>query len=171
MKIGNPTDFWSGVMFGATGLLFALVALGVKLGDVVLLQGYAMGTPARMGPGFFPFWLGVILLGIGVVIAISAVREKHGEPVEKFHWGPVGWVLGAVCIFGFLMKPIGMVLAGIILVVVASFGSHDFKWKPVLILAVCLSVICAAVFAFGLKLPLPLCPDLEFFQDLRACRV
>jgi len=35
---------------------------GVKLGDSVLLAGYAMGTPARMGPAFFPFWLGLILI-------------------------------------------------------------------------------------------------------------
>ena len=71
MKIGNPTDFWSGVMFASVGAVFAIVAFGVKLGDNVLLAGYAMGTPARMGPGFFPFWLGVMLIAIGVAYGLK----------------------------------------------------------------------------------------------------
>ena len=46
MKVGHPKDFWSGIMFVAIGLAFALVAKGVKFGDTVLMQGYAMGTPS-----------------------------------------------------------------------------------------------------------------------------
>jgi hypothetical protein len=170
MKIGNPTDFWGGSMFAVIGALFAIVAYGVKFGDSVLLAGYAMGTPARMGPGFFPFWLGVILMLIGISIAFTAVVAKHGKPLEKFHWGPVGWVLGAVCVFGFLMKPLGMLISGVLLVVIASFGSHDFKWKPVIILGICLSVFSALIFAYGLKLPIPLCPDVESLQQMSMCR-
>jgi len=96
--------------------------------------------------------------------------EKQDKRVDKFHWGPIGYVLGAVVLFGILMKPIGMPLAGIILVMVASLGSHDFHWRPVLILAVALVIFSMLVFVYGLKLPIPLCPDLEFFQELRMCR-
>ena len=169
-KIGNPTDFWAGVMFATIGALFAIVAYGVRLGDNVVLAGYAMGNPARMGPGFFPFWLGVILMAIGLFISFGAVVAKHGKPVEAFQWGPLAWVLGAVILFGILMKPIGMLLAGILRVVVASIGSHEFKWKPVLILAVCLTLFSALVFVYGLKLPIPLCPAIESLQTMTVCR-
>ena len=170
MKIGNPTDFWAGAMFSAVGALFAIVAYGVRFGDSVLLAGYAMGTPARMGPGFFPFWLGVLLMGIGFLISGGAIVAKHGKKVDKFHWGPLAWVLGAVILFGILLKSIGMLLAGIMLVVIASMGSHEFKWKPVLILAVCLTLFSALVFVYGLKLPIPLCPAIESLQTMTVCR-
>jgi hypothetical protein len=170
-KLSNPTDFWAGTMFTAIGLAFLIVAYGIKFGDTVLLQGYSMGTPARMGPAFFPFWLGLLLSALGVGIIVAALRSTAVKPVEKFHWGPIGWVLGAVCLFGFTMKHVGMPLAGIMLVVVASFGSHDFRWKPVLILAVCLVIFCTLVFVYGLKLPIPLCPAIDALQEMRICRV
>ena len=169
MKIGNQRDFWGGLMFAVIGLTFTVIAYGVKIGDLVLLNGYAMGTPARMGPAFFPFWLGLILTLIGVAIAVGGLRGS-GPPVDKFHWGPIGFVLGAVILFGTLLKPLGMPLSGLILVVVSSFGSHEFRWKPVLILAVALVVFSTVVFVYGLKLPIPLCPAIDALQDLRICR-
>ncbi|APV49952.1 hypothetical protein BWI17_09795 [Betaproteobacteria bacterium GR16-43] len=171
MKKGNQTDFWSGVMFTAIGVLFLVVAYGVKFGDTVLLPGYSMGTPARMGPAFFPFWLGLILAVLGVAIVINALRSKEAKPLEKFHWGPILWVLGAVVAFGLLMKPIGMPLAGLVLVIVSSLGGENFRWKPTIFLAIGLVVFATGVFVYGLKLPIPLCPDISNLQDMRACRV
>jgi len=167
MKIGHPKNFWGGVLFALIGLFFTVVAKGIKLGDSVLLQGYAMGTPARMGPAFFPFWLGLILFFLGVAIAITGMREQGGEDsaFPKFHWRPILLVLGAVVMFGLILKAVGMVIAGILLVVVASVGSKEFNLKKAIILGVILSVFCAFVFVAGLKLPIPLCPDIESLQS------
>jgi hypothetical protein len=170
MKSGNQTDFWAGVMFAVVGLLFLLIAFGVKLGDKVLLAGYSMGTPARMGPAFFPFWLGLLLFVLGVAIAVVGLRSGEVKPVETFHWRPILWVLGAVVSFGILLKPIGMPLAGLLLVIVASAGGENFRWKPTLFLGLGLIIFCTLVFVYGLKLPIPLCPDVSALQDLRACR-
>jgi hypothetical protein len=170
-KLSNVTDFWGGLTFAVIGFAFLIIAYGVKFGDTVLLPGYSMGTPARMGPAFFPFWLGLILAILGIGILVAAIRSKEAKPLEKFHWGPIGWVLGAVCLFGLTMKPVGMPLAGVLLVIVASVGSHDFRLKPVVILAVCLVIFCTLVFVYGLKLPIPLCPDIASLQEMRACRV
>ena len=171
MKKGNQTDFWGGTMFFVIGMLFLLVAYGVKIGDMVLLPGYSMGTPARMGPAFFPFWLGLMLAVLGAIIAVGALRSSESKPLERFHWKPILWVLGAVVSFGLLMKPIGMPLAGFLLVVIASFGGDDVKWKPTIFLALGLVVFATGVFVYGLKLPIPLCPDIANLQDMRACRV
>lgn len=169
MKHGNRQDFWCGVLFLAIGLGFALIAYGVKFGDSVLLPGYSMGTPARMGPAFFPFYLGVMLALLGIIIMVLGLRLP-AKAVEKFHWGPIGWVLGAVVMFGLLLKVLGMPLAGMLLVIVSSFGSHEFKWRPVLFLGLGLVIFCTAVFVYGLKLPVPLCPAIEALQELRMCR-
>jgi putative exporter of polyketide antibiotics len=165
MKIGHQKNFWGGLLFALIGLFFAVIARGVP--GLSFLPGYSMGTPARMGPAFFPFYLGVILLILGVIIAVSGVRGVKGEEtdVEKFHWGPILYVLGSVVVFGLLLKPIGMLLAGLVLVVGASFGSHEFRLKQTLILGTSLSIFCAFVFVGGLKLPIPLCPDIESLQS------
>lgn len=170
MKIGHPKNFWGGIIFAAIGATFALIAKGVPF--LSFMQGYAMGTPARMGPAFFPFWLGLLLFILGLIIAFNGMREEGGEgsAFPRFHWKPILLVLGAVVLFGAVMKPIGMLLAGVLLIVVASYGSATFEMKRSVILGVCLSVFCALVFVWGLKLPIPLCPDIESLQTVGFCR-
>jgi hypothetical protein len=159
--IKNPRDFWAGVMFLTVGGLFAGIALTYKL-----------GTAARMGPGFFPFMLGAILAVLGIAIAAGAMREKNKGPgVEKFHWGPVFWVLMPIVVFGILLKIVGMLVMGLFVVIVSSIGSHEFRLRPVVLLALGLVIFCALTFVAGLKLPIPLCPGLEFFDQFALCRV
>jgi hypothetical protein len=170
MKIGHQKNFWGGMLFIALGLTFAVIARGVP--GLSFLPGYSMGTPARMGPGFFPFYLGVILTLLGVFIAFTGMKVHPDDPgkVEPFHWKPIFWVLASIVLFGVLLKTIGMLLSGLLLVIGASIGSHDFRLKPVVILAVVLVIFCALVFVWGLKLPIPLCPDVESLQQFGVCR-
>jgi drug/metabolite transporter (DMT)-like permease len=159
--VKTPRDFWSGVMFAVVGALFAGIAYNYKL-----------GTAARMGPGFFPFFLGLILLGIGIAVIVFSLRgTTRGEAVDKFHWIPLFWVLGSICLFGVMLKLTGVLFAGVALVVGSSLGSGEFKAKEIAILAVGLSVFCAAVFVGGLKLPIPMCPGFEFFEQYALCRI
>ena len=126
-----------------------------------------------MGPGFFPFYLGVILIALGVLILWTGLKVHPGQDgrLEKFHWKPILFVLGSVVGFGLLLKPLGMLLAGVLLVIGASLGSYEFKLKNTLIVGVALSIFCALVFVTGLKLPIPLCPDVESLQSsIGFCR-
>jgi hypothetical protein len=171
MKIGHPKNFWGGVLFAVIGAMFAVIAKGIP--GLSFLPGYAMGTPARMGPAFFPFWLGLILFFIGLTIAIMGIREQGGPEsgFPKYHWRPILFVLGAVVLFGIILKAVGMLVAGLMLVVIASMGSGEFKLKQSLILGLILVVFCALVFVWGLKLPIPLCPDVESLQSsIGFCR-
>ena len=68
MKVKNFQDFYAGLFF----LIFGALA-------AYLSTSYNMGTGARMGPGYFPFWLGVILASIGVVIIIKAIGISDGK--------------------------------------------------------------------------------------------
>jgi putative tricarboxylic transport membrane protein len=174
MKIGHPKNFWGGVLFAAIGGAFVVIAKGVKLGDSVLLAGYAMGTPARMGPAFFPFWLGLILFLLGVLIAVMGFREKGGPDAAfpQYHWKPILYVLGAVVLFGLILKPVGMLLAGFLVVFISSMGNPEkFHTRDVIVLGTALVIFCALVFVWGLKLPIPLCPDIEALQSsIGFCR-
>ena len=145
-------------MFVVVGALFAGIAYTYKL-----------GTAARMGPGFFPFWLGLILVILGVAVAIGGMRTA-GEKVEKFNWIPIMWVLGSIVVFGLLFKITGMLIAGLLLVIGSSLGGDKFILRDVLLLAVGLTVFCALVFVVGLKLPIPLCPGFEALEQFAMCR-
>ena len=174
MKIGHPKDFASGLMFIAIGLMFAIVAKGLKIGDTVLIAGYAMGTPARMGPAFFPFYLGVLLILLGGVIAVIGMRTQGGEEARfpRFHWRPILFILGSVVMFGVILRAVGMIVAGLLLVFVASMGNPEgFRVRTTIFLGIGLVTFCALVFVFGLKLPIPLCPAVEALQSaVPMCR-
>jgi Tripartite tricarboxylate transporter TctB family len=146
--LSNPKDFASGLMFLGIGLAFALVAYFT----------YPMGKGARMGPGYFPFWIGVLLAVLGAVITLKSLRTT-GEAIGSWALKAMFWVVLAIVLFGLLLRPLGMVGAGLILIVLASIPSGEFKWKEVALLAAVMVVMCASIFVYGLKLPIPLWPS------------
>ena len=80
-------------------------------------------------------------------------------------------VQAGVVMFGVILKAVGMLIAGWLLIMVASTGSYEFRWKRSAILGVILVIFCALVFVVGLKLPIPLCPDIEPLQNaIKMCR-
>ncbi len=149
MQLRNKQDFWAGAMFVALGLGFAYQA-----------TSYQMGTAARMGPGYFPFWLGICLAVLGAVVALTALRPKATKTtVDKFDFKILGIIVGAVVLFGLLLQPLGLYLSLFILVVLSSLASHEFSWKVAVINAAFLVVFCWLAFIKGLGLIFPLWPS------------
>lgn len=131
-------DFLSGLMF----IGFGLIALyfGQKL---------ALGTPVRMGPGYVPRMLSLILCGLGLLVCIVAL-VSGSDPVEKPKWRPITLVtIGIVC-FGLLFERAGLIPALIVLVTIASLAGEEFKLTEVIGLIVALAVLCTLVFKVGL---------------------
>ncbi len=148
MKIKSPKDFWAGIMFLVSGLFFAIWAAVF----------YQMGTAVRMGPAYFPAVLGGLLAVLGIIILLGSLAVE-GEKVATFHFRPLFLVSLACVLYGYLMKPLGLVLATAALVYVSAFGGHEFKWKEVTILFVILIIFSVLVFVKGLTLPFPLWPE------------
>ena len=147
MKIKSPRDFWAGLMFIGTGLFFMLWALA----------NYQMGTAVRMGPAYFPAVLGGLLAFLGLLVLIEAFAMQ-GPPVAKMMFRPLVLISLACVVYGYIMKPAGLVIATAALVYISAFGGHEFKWKEVTILYVILIVFSVLVFVKGLTLPFPLWP-------------
>jgi len=149
MQLRNKQDFWSGVMFTAIGLGFALGA-----------TQYNMGTSARMGPGYFPFWLGICLAILGATVALGALSHKATETVvEKFDFKILFIIIGSVVLFGLLLRPLGLYISLFLLVVLSSIASYEFSWKVAVINALFLVVFCWLAFIKGLGLIFPLWPS------------
>jgi hypothetical protein len=148
VKIKSPKDFWSGLMFLGFGLFFLVWAV----------THYQMGTAVRMGPAYFPAVLGGMLAVLGGIILLGSLVAQ-GASVPQFHFRPVVFITIGVVLYGYLMKPLGLILATGALVYVSAFGGHEFKWKEVTILFVVLILFSYGVFVKGLTLPFPMCPD------------
>jgi len=146
MPIRNPREFWSGVLFTLFGV--GTLAIGSK---------YTLGTAARMGPGYFPRILGILLIVLGVTIALRALRVR-GEAMPRFRLRPLVVVLGSVVLFGAIVRPLGVALSTVILIVVASAASSEFRPRESLVAGVLLAALAVGVFVIGLQLQLPIWP-------------
>jgi Tripartite tricarboxylate transporter TctB family len=148
LRIRNQKDF-------AAGLIYVLMGAGFSIGAL----SYRMGDPARMGPGFFPFWIGILLAAVGVITALGGLkRTAEADPIKRPELGPMGWVLGGVVLFGLLLQPLGLVLALAALVLVSSRASHEFSWRGALASTVLLIAFSTAVFIYGIQLQIALWP-------------
>jgi hypothetical protein len=155
--IKSQQDFFSGLMFSLVGGAFAWGA-----------TSYSIGTGARMGPGYFPLLLGIFLAVLGAFITFYSLVEhtEDGEPIGKFAWKPIVFILGSNVVFGILLAglpkfgipPMGLIAAIYALVIIASKAGDTFKLKEVLILATILSVGSYLAFIMLLKLQMPVWP-------------
>ncbi len=134
-------------------------ALLVGLGVFVALYArqYDYGTPARMGPGFFPYWLGWILAALGVLIALPAWFRRSAEPLQP-QWRNLLFVLGAIVLFAFTLKPLGIVLATFLAALVSSLAEQDFSWRGRVLVSVGVAAVTVAIFIGGLSMVLPIWP-------------
>ncbi|MEO8144985.1 MAG: tripartite tricarboxylate transporter TctB family protein [Betaproteobacteria bacterium] len=163
MKIKSPQDWWAGLMFIAFGLFFIVFALGTpefinNMMGSKLIAGYQMGSSVRMGPAYFPVMLGALLAVLGLIVLLSSLAAV-GPAVAKFHFRPLIFIAISSLAFAYLLKPLGLVLASVILIFICAYGGHEFKWKEVAIMSVVLAVFSVIVFVKGLTLPFPVCPD------------
>ena len=146
MKIKSPKDFWAGLMFSAFGVFFLIVA-----------RNYRMGKATSMGPAYFPTVLAGLLTVLGGILFFKALVVK-GEKVSTMSFRPLFLIVLSLLVFGYIIKPVGMVVALVLLVFISAFAGHEFLFKEVLILSVVLIIFSIVVFVKGLGLAFPIWP-------------
>ena len=157
MRIKSQKDFFAGLLFLALGVAFAWGA-----------TTYNVGTGARMGPGYFPLMLGVVLAIMGAVEVIKSmvVETETGDKIGKFVWRPVGYIVGANLAFGVLLgglpsiklPAMGLIVAIFALTIISARAGSEFKWKEILILSAILAVGSYLAFILLLKLQIQVWP-------------
>lgn len=116
-----------------------------------------IGTFGGMGPGMLPKGLAILLGLLGALLVLDA-RLEGGLRLERWSIrGPV-FVLGAVVVFGLTIRPLGLVVAGPLAVIIAAFGSDEARWGETLAVGAVMTVFCVGLFKFALGLPIPLAP-------------
>src|SRR5262245_35952863 len=109
MLIRNHRAFAAGVLFLAVAVFY-----------IVMSFNYATGTAARMGPGFFPRMVGIVLalIAIGIILGAVAPRAKR-ERLEAWDVKGLLWIAGSVALFGALLPSFGMVIALAVLIIIS----------------------------------------------------
>ncbi|MFM9428982.1 hypothetical protein RCH10_005460 [Variovorax sp. GrIS 2.14] len=157
MKIKSQKDLLSGLMFSCVGLAFAIGA-----------TNYNIGSGDRMGPGYFPLVLGILLaIGGGVVmVGAFSAGPPGGDPVGRIAWKPLILVIGANLVFGLLLgglptmgvPAMGLMIAIYALVVIASLAGTRFTLRGALILSTILAIGSYLTFIIGLSLQFQVWP-------------
>lgn len=153
ISVVNSRDFCSGLLF-----------LSVGIGGSWLAAAHSMGNAMRMGPGYFPLLLAVVLALLGGVLLARSVRfneEPQHEPLLhslSLHWRPALFVVAGVLAFAFLAQEQGLVLAILVLTLLSGLARRGVHLPELLGLSAGLALFGVVVFSFGLGLPLPVLP-------------
>lgn len=156
MRVKNQKDFAAGMLYSAIGTAFAIGA-----------KNYQLGTSARMGPGFFPLMLGIILALIGVVLALKSLRGEHPEGrIGIWSLKPLFFIILSNLLFGVLLgglpaiglPSMGLLVAIFVLTVIAARAGAEFVLKEALILGIILSASSYFLFVVLLSLPFQVWP-------------
>jgi hypothetical protein len=137
----NRADAAAGLFFMLAGGVFGAQSLGLEI-----------GTALRMGPGFFPLVLAVVLILLGLLILASAFRSV-GEDIGATAWRGMMFILPAPIFFGLTVRGLGFVPSIFLTTLVAAMASFKMKVWPAVLLAIGVTVFCTLVFSYALGLP------------------
>ena len=134
-----------------------LIVMTIGTGFLVYSRALDIGTASRMGPGYFPIILSILMILLGLVIAGLALRG----PTTEHSFGQVPWrglllLIGAVLFFGFVVRGLGLASAVLIVVLATAWASRYARLRSSLLLSIGLAAFCAVLFIRLLGLPLPL---------------
>jgi hypothetical protein len=142
----RPRDVAGGLLVMALGAAFLLLGRELEI-----------GSSFRMGPGYFPTILSLLMIALGAVMTVLAWRAPHQEDAfGRVPWRAVILVIGAVLFFGLSLRGLGLAPVLVLVVLATAWASRYASTKASVPLALGIAAFCAVLFTRGLGLPLPL---------------
>jgi hypothetical protein len=138
--------------FDTTNALCGAIFIG--LGGFFIYQclGLELGTAFKMGPGYFPLVLALILALLGIIILVQSTRVE-GEPLGPVAWRGMLFILPAPIFFGLTVRGLGFVPSLFFTALIACFASQKMKPLTAIVLSIALTIFSVAVFSYALGLP------------------
>ena len=143
VRIKGPQDL---------GAAFVFIAIGTA--GLVLGQELSFGTSAKMGPGYFPTILSILILVLGAGLLIHSLVVS-GPPIEPVQFRPIFFIVMSIVAFGYLLELLGLAITAVIMTVVAAYAGRGVKLRENLWLGLGLALFAVLVFVYGLSQPLP----------------
>lgn len=144
LKVKNQEDFWAGLMYIGFGVL-----------AIIISRDYPYGAAMRMGPGYFPTWVGALLVILGTVVSALSFRMEPSR-MTPFAWKPTIMLSLSFLAFGLAIDDVGFVPALVGVVFLSAAAGKRFRIVEVLILTVVMVLLALGIFVYGIELPLRL---------------
>lgn len=138
-------DVLAGSVFIVLGGAFALGSLD-----------YDIGTPLRMGPGYVPLVLGLLLAGLGLLVIVKGFLAGARDPIGDVEWRAVAFVTASLLFFGLTVRGLGVIGALFGATLLASLARTRTRPTTALAIAVALTILSVLIFIVALQLRLPL---------------
>ena len=142
-RVKAPRDF------GAATLIMLIGIAGLYFG-----KDLTYGTAGRMGPGYFPFLLSIIIIALGAGIGVKSLFVD-GPPIEPPVIRPMAFVVASIVVFGYMIDYIGLFFTAIALTFIAAYARKSVNLIETTIFAIGLSIGTVLVFVYALGQPLP----------------
>ena len=138
-------DVLAGAIFIALGLAFALGALAYEVGD-----------PLRMGPGYMPLALGILVTALGIGVIIKGFLAGEGGAIGGVEWRAVVLIVAALLFFGLTVRGLGVAGALFGTTLLAALARDRTSSVEALAIAIGLTLLSVVLFIYVLQLRLPL---------------
>jgi hypothetical protein len=141
--LAQRADLWSGALFAILGALILWIG-----------ADYSLGVPSRIGPGYLPRLLGMLLSALGLFLVIRALWAT--ETIDtSIAWRPLILVLASLVAFALMFDATGLVPAILVSVAIATFATSENGPIAAVVLGALLAFFAWLLFVKGLLLPLP----------------
>lgn len=134
------------------GTIFVLIGGAFVVGSL----GYELGTPLRMGPGYFPLLVGAILAALGLAVVVKGLAAGEEITFGAIPWRAIVLIVAALVFFGFAIRPLGFVPTAAVTALMTTFASRRVRPLTAVAVAAGLTVAATLIFVVGLQLRVPL---------------
>ena len=115
------------------------------------------GSGTSVGPGLMPRATAVMVAALGVALIVVSLTSR-GPVLERWSLRGIAFVLGAALLFAWTVRPLGLIVAGPLAVIVAAHADRQTRMIEVLPFAAIMTAFCVGLFSYALRLPMPIWP-------------
>lgn len=136
-----------------------LTLLAIAAGFAWAGKDLAIGRAVRMGPGWAPMALALLLAGLGAVLLARGLFDR-AQPTAHPPWPRRAAipVLGSMLLFGLTIESLGLLLASGLSMFLAASGAADVKWREAFIVSTAMAIGVSLLFGTGLGLSVKILP-------------
>jgi hypothetical protein len=141
----DPKELIPALFFIGLGLFFFI--------NAVFLIGFTGDNGA--GSATFPTLISIVLIAIGGTLLARSFRGA-GEGITLLAWPKLLAILVSPIIFGFAVRPLGLIPALLLSLVSASLADPTMPLQRRAMVIIAITVLCVLIFHYGLRLQFPL---------------
>jgi uncharacterized protein YggT (Ycf19 family) len=134
------------------GGIFVVIGGAFVVGSL----SYELGTPLRMGPGYFPLVVGAVVAVLGLAIVLKGLVAGEVVSFGAIPWRAVTVIVLAVLFFGLFVRRLGFVPTSAVTALLTTLASPRVRPVQAVAVAAGLTVASTLIFVVGLQLRIPL---------------